>query len=147
MRLFATTHTAAIHDVRARDQGTPTPDSDDTADDAGDGQANVYTRMYTLKGLPIHFCALHHPGGKSHLAELQSRPSGWDRERDDLGKTERKTNDNARRNTQTKNDRRVATKSARKRIGETAQEIRKGKGATQVEGKAQRKKEGMAQRK
>ena len=59
--------------ARARDQGNPqAPDSDDTADDAGDSQANVYT----LIGLPMHSCALHHRGRKYHLAGLQSRPDG-----------------------------------------------------------------------
>ena len=63
--------------ARARDQGDPpTPDSDDTADDAGDGRANVYTRMYTLIGLSMHSCALHHRGREVHLAGLQSRPDG-----------------------------------------------------------------------
>ena len=63
--------------ARARDQGDPpTPDSDDTADDAGDGRANVYTRMYTLIGLSMHSCALHHRGREVHLAGLQCRPDG-----------------------------------------------------------------------
>ena len=48
--------------TRARPGGPPTPDSDDTADDAGDGRANVYTRMYTLIGLSMHSCTLHHRG-------------------------------------------------------------------------------------
>ena len=40
-------------------RGTPTPDSDDTPND---GRANVYTRMFTLIGLSMHSCALHHRG-------------------------------------------------------------------------------------
>ena len=36
--------------VRAPPGGPLTPNSDDAADDAGDGQVNMYTRLYIFKG-------------------------------------------------------------------------------------------------
>ena len=57
--------------------GAPPPPIATTADDAGDGQANVYT----LKGLPMHSCALHHRGREVPPGRTKTRPDGWDRER------------------------------------------------------------------